>query len=135
MPEIRYLPEQDGQGFVDVRVTMTGAIIALPSYLKLNYLGIKVLNGQQRDYFILYEGIWKNKELSVARIPADQNRDGKDYERFLHCGAASEGCVTVKDMPQWMGIYRYLYNRRLTDGVIGTITGDNRYTASGEQGR
>jgi len=33
MPEVRYLPEQDGQGFVDVRMTATGEIIALPGYL------------------------------------------------------------------------------------------------------
>jgi hypothetical protein len=74
MPEIRYLPEQGGQGFVDVRVTTTGAIIALPGYLKLNYLGIKVLNGQQRDYFIPYEGKWKDRELSVTR-----KSDGGSY--------------------------------------------------------
>jgi hypothetical protein len=213
MSGVRYLPEQGGQGFIDVRVTTTGAIIALPGYLKLNYLGIKVLNGQQRDYFIPYEGISKNRELSVARksdggsylvtgnilgpakiifnpvkanlwygegssrvgpifaqgttiqgvaplkdgvyemsvpdephndgdyylsqssyarlwypIPADQNRDGRDDERFLHCGNASAGCIAVKDLPQWTAIYRYLYNRRLRDGVIGTITVDSRYT-------
>jgi hypothetical protein len=75
MPEIRYLPENGGQGFVDVRMTATGNnIITLPGYLKLNYLGIKILNGQQRDYFIPYEGKWKDRELSVAR-----KSDGGSY--------------------------------------------------------
>jgi hypothetical protein len=55
MPEIRYLPEDGGQGFIDVRMTATGySIITLPGYLKLNYLGIKVLNGERRDFFIPY---------------------------------------------------------------------------------
>jgi len=212
MPEVRYLPEQDGQGFVDVRMTATGEIIALPGYLKLNYLGIKVLNGQQRDYFIPFEGKWKNRELSVTRksdggsylvtgnilgsakiifnpvkanlwygegsarvgpiftqgsgtpnstplrdgvyeisvpdephnagntylsqssyarlwypIPLDQNQDGVPDERFLHCGSVSAGCVTVRDVPQWTGIYRYLYNRRLREDVVGTITVNSSY--------
>jgi hypothetical protein len=221
MPEIRYLPEQGGGGFIDVRMTATGySVITLPGYLKLNYLGIKVLNGEQRDFFIPYEGKWKDRELSVARksdggsylvtgyilgaakvifnpvkanlwygeessrvgpifaqgsspdfpnstplrdgvyefsvpdephldpnnprhqgylaqssyarvwypIPADQDRDGKDDERFLHCGNVSAGCVTVRDVPQWTGLYRYLYNRRLRDGVIGTVTVNSSYT-------
>jgi hypothetical protein len=195
-----------------------GGRIALPGYLKVNYLGIKVLNGKQRDYFIPYEGKWKDRELSVTRksdggsylvtgyilgaakiifnpvkanlwygegssrvgpiftqgsgtvdstplrdgvyelsvpdephldlnnprhqeylaqssyarlwypIPADQDGNGKDDERFLHCGAVSAGCVTVRDIPQWTGICKYLYNRRLRDGVIGTITVNSSYT-------
>jgi hypothetical protein len=224
MPEIRYLPEDGGQGFIDVIQTseiqnpITQGRIAFPGYLKVNYLGIKVLNGKQRDYFIPYEGKWKNRELSVTRksdggsylvtgyilgpaqiifnpvkanvwygegsarvgpifaqgsgfgnsaplrdgvyelsvpdephlypedsnynryltqssyarvwypIPADQNQDGTDDQRFLHCGDASAGCVTVRDVPQWTGIYKYLYNRRLRDGVIGTVTVDSSYT-------
>ena len=215
MAKIRYLPEDGGQGFIDVIMTATGQRIALPGYLKLNYLGIKVLNGKKRDYFIPYEGRWKNRELSVTRksdggsylvtgyilgpakiifnpvkanlwygegssrvgpifaqgsspdipgskplrdgvyeisipdephpdgdpylsqssyarlwypIPADQDRDGDDDERFLHCGAVSAGCVTVRDVPQWTGICKYLYNRRLKNGVVGTITVNSRYT-------
>jgi hypothetical protein len=224
MPEIRYLPEDGGQGFIDVLKTSemsnpeTKGIVAFPGYLKVNDLGIKVLNGKKRDYFIPYEGIHKDREMSVTRksdggsylvtgyilgpakiifnpvkanlwygegsarvgpifaqgstiqgvaplrdgvyelsvpdephldprypnyqrylaqssyarvwypIPADQNRDGIDDERFLHCGDASAGCVTVRDVPQWTGIYKYLYNRRLRDGVIGTITVNSSYT-------
>lgn len=80
MPEIRYLPENGGQGFIDVIQTseiqnpITGGRIAFPGYLKVNYLGIKVLNGKQRDYFIPYEGKWKNRELSVTR-----KSDGGSY--------------------------------------------------------
>ena len=213
MSQIRYLPENGGQGFIDVIRTTDSKKIAFPGYLKVNYLGIKVLNGKQRDYFIPYEGIYKNREMSVTRksdggsylvtgnilgsakiifnpvkanlwygegssrvgpiftqgstiqgiaplkdgvyelsvpdephndgdpylsqssyarlwypIPADQDRDGRDDERFLHCGRESAGCVTVRDVPQWTGIYRYLYNRRLRDGIIGTLTVDSRYT-------
>jgi hypothetical protein len=214
MPEIRYLPEQGGQGFVDVIPASTGKTIALPGYLKLNYLGERLVDGKKRDYFIPYEGKWKNRELSITRksdggsylvtgnilgpakiifnpvkanlwygegssrvgpifvqgsgtlnskplrdgvhelsvpdephldltnifhqeylvessyarlwypIPADQDGDGKDDERFLHCGDISAGCVTVKDIPKWTGICKYLYNRRLRNGVIGTF--DNR---------
>jgi hypothetical protein len=213
MPEIRYLPEQGGGGFVDVRLTATGEIVALPGYLKLNYTGERVLDGKKRDYFIPYEGKWKNRELSITRksdggsylvtgnilgaaklifnpvkanlwygegsarigpifaqgsgtvdstplrdgvyelsvpdephiggdgylskssyarlwypIPLDQDRDGVPDERYLHCGSISAGCVTVKDIPQWTGIYKYLYNRRLRDGVIGTVTVSSSYT-------
>jgi hypothetical protein len=67
---IRYLPEQGGQGFVDVIVTSTGETIALPGYLKSNY--IKIANN--RDYFIPYEGKWKDQELSITRKP-----DGESY--------------------------------------------------------
>ncbi|MEO8891101.1 MAG: hypothetical protein ABI417_06135, partial [Coleofasciculaceae cyanobacterium] len=197
----------------DVRMTATEQIIALPGYLGLNYLGVRVLNGKQRDYFIPFEGKWKNRELSVTRtsnggsylvtgnilgpakvifnpvkanlwygegsarvgpiftqgsgggtttplrdgtyeisvpdephnagntylsdssyarlwypIPADQDGDGKNDDRFLHCGSNSLGCVTVKTISQWTGIYRYLYNRRLRDDVIGTITVSSSFT-------
>jgi hypothetical protein len=209
---VRYLPEQGGQGFVDVRVSSTGEIVAFPGYLKVNYLGIRILNGKQRDYFIPYEGKWKGRELSITRkndggsylvtgnilgaakvifnpiranlwygegstkvgpiftqgsstsgvplrdgvyefsvpdephriaetylsatsyalvwypIPLDQNQDGIPDDRYLHCGFRSAGCVTVKDIPYWTNIYRYLYNRRLRDGVIGILTVDSRYT-------
>jgi hypothetical protein len=217
MPEIRYLPENGGQGFIDVIQTsemsnpITGGRIAFPGYLKVNYLGIKVLNGKQRDYFIPYEGKWKDRELSVTRksnggpylvtgnivgaarivvnpvkanlwygagsdqvgpvfaqidtgnpipdgvyefsvpdeahrdygtryladtpyalvwypIPFDKNRDGKDDARYLHCGSVSAGCITVRDFNYWTKLYNYLYNRRLRDGVVGTITVDSRYT-------
>jgi hypothetical protein len=60
-------------------------------------------------------------------IPLDQNQDGVPDQRFIHCGLTSAGCVTVKDVPQWTGIYKYLYNRRLRDGVIGTITVNSSY--------
>jgi hypothetical protein len=220
MSQIRYLPENGGQGFIDVIQTSEmsnpqGGRKAFPGYLKVNYLGIKVLNGKQRDYFIPYEGKYKDREMSVTRksdggsylvtgnilpaakvifnpvkanlwygegtsrvgpifaqgsspnipgstslrdgvyeisvpdephnwgdpymsessyarlwypIPIDQDRDGKNDDRFIHCGENSGGCVTVRDVPQWTGIGKYLYNRRLRDGVIGTITVNSSYT-------
>jgi hypothetical protein len=225
VPEIRYLPEIDGSGFITVVKTseMSNSEqgkTAFPGYLKVNYLGIKILNGKQRDYFIPYEGKHKDREMSITRksdggsylvtgnilgpakiifnpvkanlwygegstrvgpifaqgssplvigstplrdgvyelsvpdephlnpiwpnyyryleqssyarvwypIPADQNRDGVPDERFLHCGDVSGGCVTVRDVPQWTAIYKYLYNRRSRDGVIGTITVNSNYT-------
>lgn len=67
---IRYLPEQGGQGFVDVIVSSNGERIPLPGYLKSNY--IKIANN--RDYFIPYEGKWKDQELSITRKP-----DGESY--------------------------------------------------------
>ena len=203
---VRYLPEQGGQGFVDVIMTATGERIALPGYLKINYLRTR----NNRDYFIPYEGKWKNRELSITRkpdggsylvygyirsaaqvilnpakaniwygtgrnrvgpifaqidssnqipdgtydlsvpdeahrdygeqylsqssysmvwfpIPLDKDRDGRDDERFLHCGRVSEGCATVRDLNYWTRIYKYLYNRRLRQGVVGTITIDSRF--------
>jgi hypothetical protein len=60
-------------------------------------------------------------------IPFDKNRDGKDDGRFLHCGSQSLGCVTVKDFSYWTKLYQYLYNRRLRDGVVGTIKIDSQY--------
>lgn len=197
---IRYLPEQDGQGFVDVIVTSTGNRIALPGYLKVNY--IRTTNN--RDYFIPYEGKWKNQELNITRksdggsylvkgrilnasrivvnpkterlwygavgsqvgpiftqidpqhplpdgeyklaVPDEAHRDfGEQYlnqtpyamvwypviadalNRYLHCGRVSEGCVTVRDIQHWTKIYRYLYNRRLSDGVVGIITISSQY--------
>jgi len=47
--------------------------------------------------------------------------------RYLHCGRVSEGCVTVRDIQHWTKIYRYLYNRRLSDGVVGIITISSQY--------
>jgi hypothetical protein len=215
MPEIRYLPEIDGSGFITVIQTSEisnseGGRKAFPGYLKVNYLGIKILNGKQRDYFIPYEGKYKNREMSITRksdggsylvtgnilgpakvifnpvkaniwygegstrvgpifaqgsstntlrdgvyeisvpdephpggdsyltqssyarlwypIPLDQNQDGIPDDRFLHCGNISAGCVTVRDIPQWTGICRYLYNRRLRDNVVGMITVSSSYT-------
>jgi hypothetical protein len=47
--------------------------------------------------------------------------------RFLHCGDASDGCVTVRDIPYWTKIYNYLFNHRKGDSFsVGTIT-LNRY--------
>jgi hypothetical protein len=198
---IRYLPEQDDQGFVDVIVISTGARIALPGYLKVNY--IRTTNN--RDYFIPYEGKWKNQELSITRkpddggsylvkgrilnaarivvnpktarlwygavgsqvgpifaqidpenplpdgeyklsVPDEAHRDfGEQYldrtqyamvwypviadalNRYLHCGRVSEGCITVRDIEQWTKIYRYLYNHRLSDDVVGIITINSQY--------
>jgi hypothetical protein len=204
---IRYLPEQTGNGFIDVILSATGERKAFPGYLKLNYLR----TANNRDYFIPYEGKWKNREMSVTRksdggsylvegyilgaarivvnpvkanlwfgtgseqvgpiftqidtrnpipdgiyelsvpdephveygtqylpktpyalawypIPLDKNQDGKDDARYLHCGNVSEGCVTVKDFDYWTKLYKYLYNRRLRDGVVGKLTVDSQYT-------
>jgi hypothetical protein len=202
---IRYLPEQDGQGFVDVIASSTGERFALLGYLKLNFLR----TANNRDYFIPYEGKWKNRKLSITRksdggsylvtgiilegatiiinpikthlwygtgsarvgpifakinkspipdgtyeflvsderhtdygnnylprtpyatvwypIPLDKDQNGVDDERYLHCGLISDGCVTVGDFAYWTKLYKYLYNRRLRDGVTGTIRVDSRY--------
>jgi hypothetical protein len=197
---IRYPPEQGGQGFVDVIASSNGARIALPGYLKVNY--IRTTNN--RDYFIPHEGKWKDRELSITRksdggsylvkgrilkaaiivvnpktvrlwygavgsevgpiftqidpenplpdgeyklaVPDEAHRDfGEQYlaqtpyamvwypipydalVRYLHCGRRSLGCITIRDIEQWTKIYKYLYNRRLSDDVVGTVVIDSEY--------
>ncbi len=60
-------------------------------------------------------------------IPFDKNKDGADDARYLHCGRVSAGCATVRDFNYWTKLYKYLHNRRLRDGVVGTITVDSGY--------
>jgi hypothetical protein len=46
--------------------------------------------------------------------------DGRD--RYLHCGAATEGCVTVTDFSKWSRIWEYLVIARSGDNMhVGTI--------------
>jgi hypothetical protein len=61
-------------------------------------------------------------------IPFDKDKDGKDDERYLHCGRISDGCVTVRDFNAWTKLYNYLYNRRRKDGIVGTITINNSFS-------
>jgi hypothetical protein len=91
---IRYLPEQGGQGFVDVIVSSTGERIALPGYLKSNY--IKIANN--RDYFIPYEGKWKDQELSITRKP-----DGESYLIEGKILAAARIVVNPTTAKLWYG--------------------------------
>jgi uncharacterized protein YutE (UPF0331/DUF86 family) len=46
---------------------------------------------------------------------------GVGTSRYLHAGAHSEGCVTVKDIGAWERIYHRLIFARLADGKVGTI--------------
>jgi hypothetical protein len=48
-------------------------------------------------------------------------RIGVGSSRYLHAGAHSEGCVTVKDIDAWERIYHRLIFARLENDTIGTI--------------
>jgi len=48
-------------------------------------------------------------------------RVGHSGDRYLHPGRVSAGCVTVKDMPQWINIWRYLIKARKDNQSVGEI--------------
>jgi hypothetical protein len=46
-----------------------------------------------------------------------------DNSRYLHIGHLSDGCVTVTDFKQWMGIHEYLLSHRSKDRkYVGTLS-------------
>lgn len=48
-------------------------------------------------------------------------RIGRSGDRFLHLGARSAGCITVKDQKKWTKIYEHLISNRLDSKTIGTV--------------
>ena len=49
-------------------------------------------------------------------------RLGDGSDRYLHCGVATDGCVTVTDFSKWSRIWEYLVLARSGDNInVGTI--------------
>jgi hypothetical protein len=48
-------------------------------------------------------------------------RVGRSGDRYLHCGRATAGCITVTDIDQWDSIYRKLIRARKDLSSVGTV--------------
>jgi len=64
--------------------------------------------------------------LDYSKYATTWFRIGHHGDRFLHCGNATAGCVTVTDLEQWTNIYNHLISRRRGDYSVGTIEISNR---------
>jgi hypothetical protein len=60
--------------------------------------------------------------ISEAQYSKTWFRIGHSGDRFIHCGTASLGCITVEDIHKWDRIYKHLILSRKDSNSVGVVT-------------
>lgn len=118
---------------VSRRIPSGANIIFRKNKKRLEIQGLGTFNAFTSDYNPIPNGVYDVEIPDIihdggarytdsSRYAKSWFRVGRSGDRYLHCGLASAGCVTVTDTSRWTEIYKHLIYRRKSDTAVGTIT-------------